>query len=174
MQNKLLMILLMQNKILMVFLSFGYCTVFYCIWPESMCYKFESSFYAGELFGQCSVRWILFWLALFPLCILTLETEEKLFIFSYILLFLSDIKNNILNVLLHLYISANPYFCWQPELNLDRLRMAVDDLLVKLARTFPKTKQQTIFLMNNYDMTIAVLKVDISSLYFVHHHRYFW
>lgn len=37
--------------------------------------------------------------------------------------------------------------------------MAVDDLLIKLARTFTKPKQQTVFLINNYDMTIAVLKV---------------
>ncbi|KAF3452337.1 hypothetical protein FNV43_RR02770 [Rhamnella rubrinervis] len=46
----------------------------------------------------------------------------------------------------------------QLELNLERLRMAVDDLLIKLARTFPKSKSQTVFLINNYDMTIAVLK----------------
>ena len=37
--------------------------------------------------------------------------------------------------------------------------MAVDDLLVKLAKMFPKPKLQTVFLINNYDMTIAVLKV---------------
>lgn len=37
--------------------------------------------------------------------------------------------------------------------------MAVDDLLVKLARMFRKQKQQTIFLINNYDMVLAVLKV---------------
>lgn len=42
---------------------------------------------------------------------------------------------------------------------MERLRMAVDDLLVKLAKTFPKPKLQTVFLINNYDMTIAVLKV---------------
>ncbi|KAL6997171.1 Vacuolar protein sorting-associated protein 52 [Sarracenia purpurea var. burkii] len=46
----------------------------------------------------------------------------------------------------------------QLELNLERLRMAVDDLLVKLAKMFPKPKLQTIFLINNYDMTISVLK----------------
>ncbi|XP_057494357.1 vacuolar protein sorting-associated protein 52 A-like [Actinidia eriantha] len=46
----------------------------------------------------------------------------------------------------------------QLELNLERLRMAVDDLLVKLAKMFPKPKLQTVFLINNYDMTIAVLK----------------
>lgn len=40
--------------------------------------------------------------------------------------------------------------------------MAVDDLLVKLAKTFSKPKQQTVFLINNYDMTIAVLKVWIT------------
>eukprot|EP01018_Ginkgo_biloba_P025458 Gb_30516 [translate_table: standard] len=46
----------------------------------------------------------------------------------------------------------------QLELNLERLRAAVDDLLVKLARMFSKPKQQTIFLINNYDMILAVLK----------------
>ncbi|KAF3772392.1 Vacuolar sorting-associated protein 52 A [Nymphaea thermarum] len=57
--------------------------------------------------------------------------------------------------LMHLNVD---YGDGKPELNLDRLRMSVDDLLVKLARMFPKAKQQTIFLINNYDMTIAVLK----------------
>lgn len=47
----------------------------------------------------------------------------------------------------------------QLELNLERLRMSVDDLLVKLAKLFQKPKSQTVFLINNYDMTIAVLKV---------------
>lgn len=42
--------------------------------------------------------------------------------------------------------------------------MAVDDLLIKLAKNFPKAKQQTVFLINNYDMTIAVLKVGICKL----------
>ncbi|KAG6518989.1 hypothetical protein ZIOFF_022476 [Zingiber officinale] len=46
----------------------------------------------------------------------------------------------------------------QLDMNLERLRMAIDDLLVKLARTFAKTKSQTVFLINNYDMTIAILK----------------
>lgn len=46
----------------------------------------------------------------------------------------------------------------QLDLNLERLRMAVDDLLVKLAKTFTKPKLQTVFLINNYDMTIAILK----------------
>lgn len=46
----------------------------------------------------------------------------------------------------------------QLELNLERLRMSVDDLLIKLAKLFPKPKLQTVFLINNYDMTIAVLK----------------
>lgn len=48
---------------------------------------------------------------------------------------------------------------WQLDLNLERLRMAVDDLLVKLAKMFPKPKQQIVFLINNYDVAIAVLKV---------------
>ncbi|KAJ8470223.1 hypothetical protein OPV22_024566 [Ensete ventricosum] len=46
----------------------------------------------------------------------------------------------------------------QLDLNLERLRMAVDDLLVKLAKAFAKPKSQTVFLINNYDMTIAILK----------------
>ena len=37
--------------------------------------------------------------------------------------------------------------------------MAVDDSLVKLAKMFRKPKLQTVFLINNYNMTIAVLKV---------------
>ncbi|KAL9162689.1 hypothetical protein ABFS82_07G109500 [Erythranthe guttata] len=51
----------------------------------------------------------------------------------------------------------------QLELNLERLRMAVDDLLVKLAKLFQKPKLQTVFLINNCDMTIAVLKVNYDS-----------
>ncbi|XP_065881612.1 vacuolar protein sorting-associated protein 52 A-like [Euphorbia lathyris] len=46
----------------------------------------------------------------------------------------------------------------QLDLNLERLRMAIDDLIIKLARTFPKHKMQIVFLINNYDMTISVLK----------------
>lgn len=42
---------------------------------------------------------------------------------------------------------------------MERLKMAIDDLLIKLAKTFTKPKLQTVFLINNYDMTIAVLKV---------------
>lgn len=41
--------------------------------------------------------------------------------------------------------------------------MAIDDLLIKLAKTFSKAKSQTVFLINNYDMTISVLKVGIGS-----------
>lgn len=37
--------------------------------------------------------------------------------------------------------------------------MAVDDLLVKLSQMFAKQKLQTVFLINNYDMIISVLKV---------------
>jgi hypothetical protein len=55
-------------------------------------------------------------------------------------------------------ILASQYL--QLELNMERLRMAIDDLLMKLAKTFPKPKPQIVFLINNYDMTIAVLKVD--------------
>lgn len=46
----------------------------------------------------------------------------------------------------------------QLDLNMERLKMAIDDLLMKLAKTFTKPKLQTVFLINNYDMTIAVLK----------------
>ncbi|XP_071703715.1 vacuolar protein sorting-associated protein 52 A-like [Rutidosis leptorrhynchoides] len=46
----------------------------------------------------------------------------------------------------------------QLDLNMERLKMAIDDLLIKLAKMFTKPKQQTVFLINNYDMTIAVLK----------------
>ncbi|KAJ0085288.1 hypothetical protein Patl1_06951 [Pistacia atlantica] len=46
----------------------------------------------------------------------------------------------------------------QVELNMERLRMAVDELLMKLAEMFPRPKLQIVFLINNYDMTIAVLK----------------
>ncbi|XP_057766628.1 vacuolar protein sorting-associated protein 52 A [Salvia miltiorrhiza] len=46
----------------------------------------------------------------------------------------------------------------QLELNLERLWLAADDLLVKLATLFQKSKQQTVFVINNYDMTISILK----------------
>lgn len=57
--------------------------------------------------------------------------------------------------LIHLNVE---YGDGQLELNMERLRMAIDDLLMKLAKTFPKPKPQIVFLINNYDMTIAVLK----------------
>ena len=41
--------------------------------------------------------------------------------------------------------------------------MAIDDLLIKLAKAFTKAKSQTVFLINNYDMTISVLKVGFGS-----------
>ncbi|KAL6884614.1 hypothetical protein ACP4OV_010550 [Aristida adscensionis] len=46
----------------------------------------------------------------------------------------------------------------QIDLNPEQLRMAIEDLLVKLAKMFAKPKLQTIFLINNYDLTIAILK----------------
>ncbi|KAI7738189.1 hypothetical protein M8C21_018369 [Ambrosia artemisiifolia] len=46
----------------------------------------------------------------------------------------------------------------QLDLNMERLKMAIDDLLIKLAKMFTKPKLQTVFVINNYDMTIAVLK----------------
>ncbi|KAA0037026.1 vacuolar protein sorting-associated protein 52 A [Cucumis melo var. makuwa] len=57
--------------------------------------------------------------------------------------------------LIHLNVE---YGDGQLDLNLERLRMAIDDLLIKLAKTFSKAKSQTVFLINNYDMTISVLK----------------
>ncbi|KAJ0829431.1 putative cullin repeat-like-containing domain superfamily [Helianthus debilis subsp. tardiflorus] len=48
----------------------------------------------------------------------------------------------------------------QLDLNMERLKMAIDDLLIKLAKMFAKPKLQTVFLINNYDMTIAVLKEE--------------
>ncbi|XP_022718266.1 vacuolar protein sorting-associated protein 52 A isoform X1 [Durio zibethinus] len=57
--------------------------------------------------------------------------------------------------LIHLNVE---YGDGQLELNMERLRMAVDDLLMKLAKMFSKPKLQIVFLINNYDMTIAVLK----------------
>lgn len=62
--------------------------------------------------------------------------------------------------LIHLNVE---YGDGQLELNLERLRMAIDDLLNKLAKTFTKPKQQTVFLINNYDMTIAVLKEAVTE-----------
>eukprot|EP00897_Mesotaenium_endlicherianum_P003559 jgi/Mesen1/3230/ME000187S02398 len=46
----------------------------------------------------------------------------------------------------------------QLEMNLERLRAAVDTLLVDLSRVFPKHKQRMIFLINNYDLVLQVLK----------------
>lgn len=46
----------------------------------------------------------------------------------------------------------------QLDMNLERLRFAVDDLLVRLAENFANPKLQHLFLLNNYDMTISVLK----------------
>ncbi|KAL0801531.1 hypothetical protein Bca101_056707 [Brassica carinata] len=40
----------------------------------------------------------------------------------------------------------------QLDINLERLRMAVDVLILKLAKLFPRPKQQIVFLINNYDM----------------------
>ncbi|CAO2818749.1 unnamed protein product [Amaranthus hypochondriacus] len=57
--------------------------------------------------------------------------------------------------LIHLNVE---YGDGQLEMNLERLRMAVDDLIMKLSTMFLKSKLQSVFLINNYDMTIAVLK----------------
>nr|CAD1839513.1 unnamed protein product [Ananas comosus var. bracteatus] len=60
--------------------------------------------------------------------------------------------------LVHLNVESGDGQVTQLDLNLERLRMAVEDLLVKLAKMFSKPKSQTVFLINNYDMTIAILK----------------
>ncbi|KFK41549.1 hypothetical protein AALP_AA2G143700 [Arabis alpina] len=57
--------------------------------------------------------------------------------------------------LIHLNVE---YGDGQLDINLERLRMAVDGLILKLAIMFPESKQQIVFLINNYDMTISVLK----------------
>lgn len=44
-------------------------------------------------------------------------------------------------------------------MNLERLQSAIDVLLIRLAQTFTATKLQHLFLLNNYDMAISVLKV---------------
>uniref|UniRef100_A0A0E0EZ76 Vacuolar protein sorting-associated protein 52 A n=1 Tax=Oryza meridionalis TaxID=40149 RepID=A0A0E0EZ76_9ORYZ len=46
----------------------------------------------------------------------------------------------------------------QLDMNLERLRLAVDNLLGRLAENFANPKTQHLFLLNNYDMTISVLK----------------
>lgn len=80
----------------------------------------------------------------------------------YVLIF------KLVNVIKNLNEGENMYknvCCVQLDLNLERLRMAIDDLLIKLAKTFSKPKLQTVFLINNYDMTIAVLKVNYYSFF---------
>ncbi|KAK9684976.1 hypothetical protein RND81_10G246900 [Saponaria officinalis] len=57
--------------------------------------------------------------------------------------------------LIHLNVE---YGDGQLEMNLERLRMAVYDLIMKLSTQFHKSKLQSVFLINNYDMTISVLK----------------
>ncbi|CAD6205403.1 unnamed protein product [Miscanthus lutarioriparius] len=46
----------------------------------------------------------------------------------------------------------------QLDMNLERLQSAFDVLLIRLALTFTTTKLQHLFLLNNYDMAISVLK----------------
>ncbi|KAM7250293.1 hypothetical protein ACFE04_022176 [Oxalis oulophora] len=57
--------------------------------------------------------------------------------------------------LIHLNVE---YGDGQLDLMLERLRVAVDEVILKIAGLFSKQKQRTMFLINNYDMTIAVLK----------------
>ncbi|KAJ1295079.1 hypothetical protein BS78_01G196700 [Paspalum vaginatum] len=46
----------------------------------------------------------------------------------------------------------------QLDMSLERLRSAVDVLLIRLSQTFTTPKLQHLFLLNNYDMAISVLK----------------
>jgi vacuolar protein sorting-associated protein 52 len=48
----------------------------------------------------------------------------------------------------------------QLDMNLERLRSAVDDLVIRLAQCFTSPKLQHLFLLNNYDMAVSVLKVS--------------
>jgi hypothetical protein len=47
----------------------------------------------------------------------------------------------------------------QLDMNLERLRSAIDGLLVRLAQNFTTPKLQHLFVLNNYDMALSVLKV---------------
>lgn len=58
----------------------------------------------------------------------------------------------------------------QLDMNLERLRLAVDNLLGRLAENFANPKTQHLFLLNNYDMTISVLKVGLLPLSY----KYTW
>lgn len=44
-------------------------------------------------------------------------------------------------------------------INLERFQLALDGLLVRLAIKFRRLKLQNLFLLNNYDMIIGILKV---------------
>ncbi|CAL4917262.1 unnamed protein product [Urochloa decumbens] len=46
----------------------------------------------------------------------------------------------------------------QLDMNLERLRSAIDGLLVRLSQNFTTPKLQHLFVLNNYDMAISVLK----------------
>uniref|UniRef100_A0A0D9XKW5 Vacuolar protein sorting-associated protein 52 A n=1 Tax=Leersia perrieri TaxID=77586 RepID=A0A0D9XKW5_9ORYZ len=46
----------------------------------------------------------------------------------------------------------------QLDMNLERLRLAIDNLLSRLAENFASPKMQHLFLLNNYDVAISVLK----------------
>ncbi|GJN20917.1 hypothetical protein PR202_gb08355 [Eleusine coracana subsp. coracana] len=54
----------------------------------------------------------------------------------------------------------------QLDMNLDRLRSAVDDLIIRLSQNFTAPKLQHLFLLNNYDMVISVLKEDLLMEHF--------
>eukprot|EP00898_Chlorokybus_atmophyticus_P000548 jgi/Chlat1/1494/Chrsp12S02039 len=52
----------------------------------------------------------------------------------------------------------------QMDANLDRLRLAMDDLLLKMSLIFPVRKNQIIFLINNYDVILSVFKASSQYL----------
>jgi hypothetical protein len=57
----------------------------------------------------------------------------------------------------------------QLDMNLERLQSAIEFLLVRLAQTFTTTKLQHLFLLNNYDMAISVLKVCFLLQFIISH-----
>lgn len=57
----------------------------------------------------------------------------------------------------------------QLDMNLERLQSAIDLLLIRLAQTFTTTKLQHLFLLNNYDMAISVLKVCFLLQFIISH-----
>ena len=48
---------------------------------------------------------------------------------------------------------------------LSTLQQEVENFILRMAAEFPHRKEQLIFLINNYDMLLAVLSVSVSTLY---------